>query len=193
VNSRIRTYTRALPVLSLLLAAAPAAARPVSSSGAAPGLGARSLSVWGVLDPGPIDGVGVGGRLTLPLVPQGVLHAPSVRDEFTLELGADFLHYRDRIGFAPYDVDYSWNGFLLVGGATWNFWLTPRFALYPKLDLGWWFGWYRGWDTQYGYGRANFDGLFLQGAAGLIYRLQTVTFRLELGSGLVRIGVGFPL
>jgi len=192
VNPRIRTYTPAALVLSLLLAASPVAAKPASSGGGAPGPGSRSLSVWGVVDPGP-DGVGVGGRLTLPLVPEGLLHAPSVRDELTLELGADFVHYSERIGFAPYYVDYSWNGFLLVGGATWNFWLTPRFALYPKLDIGWWYGWYRGFDARYGYGRTDFGGLFLQGAAGLMYRLQSVTFRLELGSGLARIGVAFPL
>ena len=34
--------------------------------------------------------------------------------------------------------------------------------------------------------------MFLQGAAGLIYRFQTVALRVELGSGLLRLGVGFP-
>jgi hypothetical protein len=176
----------------LLLGAAPAAAAPVQAHRSAPGPGSRSLSLWGVADPGPVDGLGFGGRLTFPLVPEGVLHSPSVRDELTLEVGADFVHYRERIGW-PYQFEYSWNGLLAVGGVAWSFWLTPRFALYPKLDLGWWFGWYRGYDGPYGWARHDFDGVFLQGAAGLVYRLRSVSFRLELGTGLARIGVAFPI
>jgi hypothetical protein len=179
-----------------LLAAAVAAlvAVPSPASAARPQRAAsrsEMLSFWGVLDPGPIDGVGVGGRVMLPLG-QGILQHPRVRDEFALEFGADFVHYEDRVGFDPFYVDYSWNGFLPVVGATWNFWLTPRFALYPKLDLGWWFGWYDGWDDGPGYGRADFDGVFLQGAVGAVFRFRSAAFRVEAGSGLLRIGVGLP-
>lgn len=173
----------------LLLGAVPAAAAPVKTVRSSPGRGGQSFSLWGVLDPGPVDGLGVGGRFAMPLVPQGLLHSPTVRDELVLELGADFVHYRERVGW-PYYVDYSWNGLLAVGGVAWNFWFTPQLAAYPKLDLGWWFGWYRGWD---GYGRRDFDGVFLQGALGLVYKLESAAFRLELGSDLVRIGVAFPL
>jgi hypothetical protein len=177
-------------VALLLLGALPAAAAPVKAARPRRPVGVgEAFSFWGVIDPGPVDGVGVGGRFALPVVPQGFLHSPTVRDELVLELGADFVHYRERIGW-PYYVDYSWNGLLAVGGAAWNFWFTPRFAAYPKLDLGWWFGWYRGWD---GYGRRDFDGVFLQAAAGIVYRFDSAAFRLELGSDLVRIGVAFPL
>lgn len=187
-----RTHLLPIAALSLLLSASRAEARPVSrASSSSSGAGLSSLSVWGVLDPGPVDGAGLGLRLTFPIVPQGILHA-RVRDELVLEVGADFVHYSDRIGYYPYYVDYAWNGLLAVGGVAWNFWLSPNFALYPKLDLGWWFGWYRGWDTRYGYGRPAYDGIFLQGAAGLIYRLPRVDLRLELGSGLLRLGVAFP-
>jgi hypothetical protein len=144
-----------------------------------------------VLDPGPVDGVGFGGRFTLPIEPNGVLNHPRVKDEFTLELGMDFVHYEDRVGVPGFFVDYTWNGFLLVAGGTWNFWFTPRFAVYPKLDVGYFFGWYS--DEDFGpVGRHDFDGIFLQGAAGLIYRFQTMSLRVELGSGLLRVGVGFP-
>lgn len=191
-----RTHLLPIAALSLLLAASPAEAKPGTShhaSGSGSGAGASSLSIWGVLDPGPIDGAGVGFRLAFPIVPQGILHA-RVKDELVLELGADYLHYSDRVGWYPYYVDYSWNGLLLVGGVAWNFWLTPQLALYPKLDLGYQFGWYRGWNDRYGYGYAHhdFDGIFLQGAAGLIYRFRTVDLRVELGSGLLRVGVGIP-
>ena len=187
-----RTHLIGIAALSLLLSASPAEARTASrSSSSSSGTGVSSLSLWGVFDPGPVDGAGLGLRLAFPIAPQGILHA-RVRDELVLEVGGDFVHYSDRVGFNPYYVDYSWNGFLAVGGVAWNFWLTPRFALYPKLDLGWWFGWYRGWDSRYGYGRPGYDGLFLQGAVGLVYRLPRVDLRVELGSGLLRVGVGFP-
>ncbi len=205
MNSTVRSYALAVTALALLLAASPAAAARPVSSGSSPGPGSQSLSVWGVLDPGPFDGIGAGARFTLPLVPEGILHAPRVKDELTLELGADFVHYGIRANYGGYwdgfryvdgYVDYSWNGILAVGGVTWNFWLTPKLALYPKLDLGYLFGQYSGWNDQYNgygsYGRASFGGVFLQGAAGLIYRFQTVALRVELGSGLLRLGVGFP-
>lgn len=180
----------------LALAASPTAAAPAEmyTRSSAPGPGDRSLSVWAVIDPGPYDGLGVGARYTLPIAPQGVLHSPSVRDEFTLELGTDFVRYRDRVGPPPGPfVDYSWNGFLAVAGGAWNFWFTPRFAAYPKLDVGWWYGWYSPRTLAPGTTRASFDGLFVQGALGAIYRFDRVAFRLEAGSGLVRAGLAIPL
>jgi hypothetical protein len=181
----------------LALAASPAAAAPERAQAAsgsrssAPGRGSESLSLWGVLDPGPIDGVGVGGRFTIPIEPNGVLRHPRVKDEFTLEVGADFVHYSDTVGIPGFYVDYSWNGFLAVVGGTWNFWFTPRFALYPKLDVGYLFGWYGGDDDFGPYDAHEFDGIFVQGALGVIYRFQTMSLRAELGSGLLRLGVGF--
>jgi hypothetical protein len=186
----------AATVAVLALTASPAAAAPAAmyTQSSAPGPGDRSVSVWAVMDPGPYDGLGVGARYTLPIVPQGVLRSPTVRDEFTLELGADFVRYSDRIGLPPGPfVDYAWNGFLAAAGGAWNFWFTPRFAAYPKVDVGWWYGWYTRSTFPPGYTRASFDGLFVQGALGLIYRFDRVALRLEGGSGLVRAGIGIPL
>jgi hypothetical protein len=188
----IRRFALAAFVLAAALAGGPAfAASPAGHSSSAPGPGSEGLSIWGILDPGPVNGLGFGARYTIPLVPEGVLHSPRVHDEFTLEAGADFVHYGDHVGYGPGAFDYSWNGLLPVVGATWNFWLTPKLALYPKLDLGYWIGWYSGWNAGYGYNRADYGGFFVQGAAGLIYRFQTVSLRVELGSGMMRAGVGF--
>lgn len=182
---------RSLLALFVTIAALQAAPASAQSYSYAPGRNSKILSVWGVLDPGPIDGVGAGIRFMLPIAP-GVIRGSHVHDEFTLEFGADFLHYNDRVGpfGGPY-VSYDWNGFLPVVGATWNFWFTPNFALYPKLDLGYWSGWYSGWTDAYGYHHHDFDGFFIQGAVGMILRLQSVALRVEAGSGLLRVGAGF--
>jgi hypothetical protein len=189
---RILVATLALAALAASPAAAAPPSMPLRSS--APGPGDRSLSLWAVIDPGPYDGLGVGARYTLPIAPQGVLHSPSVRDEFVLELGTDFVRYSDRAGLPPGPfVDYSWNGFLAVAGGAWNFWFTPRFAAYPKLDVGWWYGWYSHWNPSPGFSRVAFDGPFVQGALGVIYRFDRVALRVEAGSGLVRAGLGMSL
>jgi hypothetical protein len=186
-----RRVCLAVVSLAILLDATPALA---AGSYAGP-RGGHSLSVWGVFDAGGPGGVGLGMRLTLPLVPEGVLRHPTIKDEFVLELGADFVHYGAQLGFYPYYIDYTWNGVLPVVGAAWNVWFTPRFAIYPKLDLGYWIGWWGGWNTYYGatygYIRPSYGGFFIQGALGFIYRLDPVALRAELGTGLLRLGVAF--
>jgi hypothetical protein len=181
--------------LAVAVAAAPAHAKQASSAAGAGThpTGASTFSLALDLDPWP-GGVGFGFRVGLPLAPQGILHA-KVRDELVLELGGDYLHYSEHVGYGPYAVDYSWNGLLAVAGLEWNFWLVPQLALYPKIDLGFETGWYTGWNPApgYYYDRHAYGGLFAQIAAGAIYRLQSVDLRLELGSAMVRLGVGFRM
>lgn len=190
-----RTLLIPLVALSLLLFAGPARAAGAAPHSSSAGT-ITSLSFWGVADSGPWNGHGYGAgfRLTAPIVPQGVLHA-RVRDEFVLEFGADFLHYEERFWYGPggYYYGYSWNGVLAEAGLAWNFWFTPQFALYPKIDLGWRFGSYSRWDGRYGGYYDDFDGVFLQLAGGLIYRFPSrFDLRVELGTGLARIGIGIP-
>jgi hypothetical protein len=176
--------------LSLALAAAPAEAKQAVGAGPT---GATSLSFALDLDPWP-GGWGAGFRVGLPLAPNGILHSPKVRDEFQLEVGGDYLRYEQHWGNPYYDYHYSWSGILAVAGLQWNLWLAPQLALYPKVDLGFQSGWYSGWDPYWDTGyRHSYGGLFAQLAAGVIYRLQPVDLRLELGTGLVRLGVGFRL
>lgn len=179
--------SRSLTVLAVAAALAVAAPGRASAQ-----QGSELLTGWLVLDPGGVDGIGIGGRYLLPLAP-GVVHHPRIRDEFTLEFGADFLHYGDTVGVPPYEVEYSWNGLLFAVGGAWNFWLTPRFAVYPKLDLGFSFGSYSGWSDRYGYGRHDYGGLYVEPALGLIYAFGRAAFRLELGSDLIRLGLAFSL
>ena len=184
-----RRVCLALASLAVLLEATPVLAAP--QGGYAGPRGGQSLSLWGVFDAGGPGGIGAGLRLTFPIVPQGVLRHPTIKDEFVLEPGVDFVYYSATVGFYPYYVDYSWSGVLPVVGVAWNVWFSDRFAVYPKLDLGYWYGWWHGWNYAYGYYRPSYGGFFIQGAIGVIYRLGTVGLRAEVGTGLLRLGVAF--
>jgi hypothetical protein len=183
-----RTPLRVLAALALLAAATSAHAAGTHSARSDGGIGSTTIDGFLVLDPGP-DGVGAGFRVSIPLA-RGPIQNSRVRDEFVLEPGMDFVHYHQRLGWYPYYESYDWNGLLFVVGGAWQFWLTPNFALYPKIDLGWWYGWNSGWHDRYGYHHDDYGGSFLQIAGGLIYRINRLNLRAELGSDLIRLGIG---
>ncbi len=176
--------------LSIALAAAPAQAKHQPGSGSAGATGATTLSLALDLDPGP-GGWGAGFRIGLPIAPHGLIRGGRIQDELVLEIGGDYLHYEQNSWWG----NYSWSGIAAVAGLEWNLWLLPQLALYPKIDLGFETGWYSGWDPYWGgyYDRHRYGGLFAQFAAGVIWRLQPLDLRLELGTELVRLGIGFRL
>jgi hypothetical protein len=161
----------------------------VSTSSPATG-GAENLkgpSVWGIL---PWGGLGFGGRMMFPLGIQGVVHAPNIHDTFAIEAGADLLHWSYDYGVpGPGGGTYSWTEILAVGGIMWNFWFNDRFALYPKVELGYAFGWFSGFEYA---GRPSYGGFFISGDAGGIYKLNNgLSLRAEVGSDGLKAGVGW--
>jgi hypothetical protein len=159
---------------------------PVAPAWAAPEL--RGVSVWGVL---PWGGLGAGGRFALPLSIPSLLRGTRLRDNFNLELGADFLRWSYDYGIAGLGgFSYSWTEVLSVGGIMWNVWLNDRFCVYPKLDVGYAFGWYSGWSG--GGARPGYGGPFADGAVGALYQLGGgLTVRAEAGSSGLRLGAGW--
>ena len=136
----------------------------------------------------PWGGYGIGGRMMLPLPIAGVIHSPSVRDTFAVEVGADLLHWSYDYGFTP--GGYSWTEILAVGGFMWNFWLTSQFALYPKIDLGYALGWFSGWNQPGP--QPTYGGLFISGDVGAIYKLTNgLSLRAEVGSANLKLGVAW--
>jgi hypothetical protein len=164
---------------------APAPA-PASSVGTTVPSGAVSKgpSVWGIL---PWGGYGVGARFMLPLGIKPLLNNSNVHDGFALEFGADFLHWSYNY-FAG--GDYSWSEILPVVGVMWNIWLNENFALYPKLEAGYAFGWFSGWD--YPGARPTYGGFFIDGAGGALYKLNNgLTLRAEVGIAGLKLGAGW--
>ena len=172
--------------------AAAALAPPVARGGSVDG----ELSFFGITSPySPYasagTGLGLGGRYQITLVPEGLLMNPRVHDDVGLEFGLDWWHY----GWSSSDpfagnVSWSYNEIAPVVGGVWNFWLTNKLAVYPKLDLMYRVGWLStnisGVSNPGGFG--GFDAQF---AAGLIYKLERVALRAEIGSYSIRFGVGF--
>jgi hypothetical protein len=170
---------------------APAEA-PTTMAPASPPLGAapssHDLSVWGVL---PYSygnfGYGIGARFALPLPIPSLLPKGRIRDNWSIEFGADYIRFS--IGYVI--SDYSVNWFLPVAGVRWNVWLSDSFAVYPKAEAGYEIAWISGFPS--GYSAPGYGGVFVSGAAGLLYKIGggSVTLRAEAGSFGLKGGVGF--
>jgi hypothetical protein len=172
-------------------AAAPTDPPPVANAapatvtgGAAPSY--KGLSLWGIL---PWSGIGAGGRFMIPLQIQPLLGHTSIKDSFALEVGADILHWSYNYpGLA--NGDYSWTEVVPVAGIMWNLWFMEKFAAYPKLELGYAFGWFSNWE--FGGARPTYGGFFWDLAAGVLYKLDNgITLRAEAGYAGLKLGAGF--
>jgi hypothetical protein len=168
----------------------PTVASPGITSGpAAPGM--KGLSIWGII---PWGGFGAGARFMMPLpIPSLLANAgTSLRDTWDLEFGADILHWSYDFGVPGDSFNYSWTEVLPVAGVMWNLWFTKNFAVYPKLELGYAFGWFSDWNTGAGNNQPTYGGFFIAGDAGALYKLDNgLTLRAELGSDGLKAGAGW--
>ena len=146
---------------------------------------AKGPSVWGIL---PWAGIGVGARFMFPLGIKPLITNSSVHDSFAIEGGADYLHWS--YGLAGFN-DYSWNAIVPVVGIMWNIWINENFAAYPKVELGWAFGWVslpNGYSGTY----SSHSGIYPDFAAGVLYRLNNgITLRGEIGYAGLKLGAGW--
>ncbi len=84
------------------------------------------------LDAGYYGGAGVGFRIDIPIVPNGVLR--NVDDEMSISPGADLFvfrywgHYRDELTLLP---QVLWQ---------WTFYLSDKWSIFPEAGVGIWFG-----------------------------------------------------
>lgn len=182
-GSLAQAQTAPAPVPPSEQVAAPAPA-PAYAPPATPAPTPRGVSVWGIL---PWGGVGGGARFMMPLGIPALLTNTSIRDNFTLEFGADILRWSYGAD-TFYSSSYQWTEILPVLGISWNLWFSDHFALYPKLEAGYAFGWLSG--TNYAVG--GYGGTFVNGAGGLLYKLDSgLTLRAEAGTSGLKLGVGW--
>ena len=153
-------------------------------SGAAPST--RDLGIWGVL---PYSyggfGYGLGVRVALPLPIPSLLPPGRIRDNVSIEFGADYVRFS--LGYLT--NDYSVNWFLPVAGVRWNVWINDSFAVYPKAEAGYEIAWVSGYPS--GYSTPSYGGIFVGGAAGLLYKVGAgnLTLRAEAGNFGVKGGI----
>jgi hypothetical protein len=176
------------PTATATAAPAPATTAATASAGAAPAGTLKGPTIWGML---PWGGVGIGGRVMFPLGISPLLRNPSIRDNFALEVGADLLHWSYDYGAVGVGgFSYSWTEVLPVAGLMWNLWFSDRFALYPKVDLGYAFGWMSGWNNPGP--RPTYGGFFVSGDVGALYKFENgIVLRAEAGSSALKLGAGW--
>jgi hypothetical protein len=165
---------------------APVVYAPPPAMGLAPAL--KGPSVWGIL---PYSygaaGIGAGGRFMIPLGIAPLLRNTSVRDNFSLEVGADYLRWS--FSYVT-DTSYALNEFLPVAGIMWNIWLNDNFILYPKFELGYQFIWLSGFPS--GYPTPSYGGVYWDIGGGVIYKLAGgISLRAEIGYAGLKGGVGW--
>jgi len=167
--------------------ASPAAA-PAAASATAGSTMDNNISIWGIVGYRYSAGTGwgLGARYQKVVVPEGFLHLTNgVKDELGVEGGIDYTSY----SWDFYGYGWTYNEFDILVGVTWNFWINPKLCLYPKLDLGFGFG---SWSSSFtGENPSGYGGVFFQGAAGVVYKLNRVSLRAEVGSSSLRAGVSF--
>ncbi len=183
-----RLVTAALA--AVLLSATPAmAAEPAYASA----VNSKSLVGWAILGWG--SAVGVGASFQLPLVPQGLIHDPGfrLRDSLDLDLGVDYLSYWNHYYYYDGGPYYDVSMFNLHAGLIWNFWLTPKVAVYPKAGLGFGIVHYTyssNWNPVYA--TSSYGGVYPELAVGGQLRLSNaLSLRGELGWSGLKVGLGF--
>jgi hypothetical protein len=156
--------------------AAPGGGRAPAPFGPAAGPGGPSI--WGVL---PWGGFGLGARYMIPLPITQLLTRTKFHDYWALEFGADILRFNYDYGLGASAYSYSWTEIIPVVGMMWQFWINDSFAVYPKLEIGYAFGWYSNTNGA-STGLSGGNHLFPDGTAGLLYKLGNgITLRAEAG------------
>jgi len=175
------------PPQSISTTPPPSTAPAPFTPGSGPGL--KGVSVWGIL---PWGGLGVGARFAIPLGIRPLLATSTIHDSFAIEFGADLLHWSYDFGAPGDSFNYSWTELVPVAGVMWDLWFNQKFAIYPKVELGWAFGWFSGWNGVAGDAQPTYGGLFIDGDVGALYKLDSgLTLRAEAGSDGLKLGAGW--
>jgi hypothetical protein len=133
-------------------------------------------------------GEGVGARFQYDFLPKGVFHFQNgIHDEMGVEAGLDFFHVSYDFGGGLHE---NYNEFTPLAGWVWNFWLTDKLAVYPKIDIGIRIESHSYTDNGRTVSNVDHDvfPLYFEGAGGVVYRVGPVALRGEVGWEALRVG-----
>jgi hypothetical protein len=142
-------------------------------------------------------GVGVGGRLGIPVGPKGFI--PAINDQVKIELGFSYQHWWMRSGYChPHDPDWDWcragyefDRFAFPLLFRWDFFILKMLTVYFTIGIEFGFIPQREvWENRvYYYGLVVFAG-----SLGLLVNFhENVSLRAEFGHQAFNIGVEFRL
>jgi hypothetical protein len=93
---------------------------------------------WEYTDWNDSDGIGVGGRISIPVIDNGPI--TTINNSFAVGFGFDWVHFDDDC-YAYYRVprpagySCSANHFWIPAVAQWNFWFTPVVSAFAELGF----------------------------------------------------------
>jgi hypothetical protein len=141
------------------------------------------------------NGVGVGGRFSIPVVKNGFV--PTINNSVAISFGLDYLRYGGCYGNGAIfkSSDCGGASFLLLPVAMqWNFWLSPTWSVFGEPGLYIYHGIYD--DPCAGLGaicatpsRTSVDFLFHAG--GRFHFNDTVALTMRVGYPTLSVGVSF--
>jgi hypothetical protein len=96
------------------------------------------LVQWEYTDWNNSDGIGVGGRISIPVIDNGPI--TTINNSLAIGVGFDWAHFdSDCYSFfrAPHPPGYSCtaNHFWVPAVAQWNFWFTPVVSAFAELGF----------------------------------------------------------
>jgi len=157
---------------------------PTVATSSRPGITGPALSGPSVMAQLVWDGYGIGGRYMFPIGIPSLLSRTRFKDSWALEAGIDWIHRGEDYGA----VGYHYDQIIPTFGMMWLFWINDDFAVYPKIDAGYEIGFH---NTYGGCTGCSIGGVWVEGAAGLLYKLSAITLRAELGDYGLKGGVSW--
>jgi hypothetical protein len=76
------------------------------------------------------DGIGMGFRASIPIMQDGPV--PTINNSLAITFGFDWAHFPECYDYRGCSEDDFW----VPVAVQWNFYLTPRFSLFPEFGLG---------------------------------------------------------
>ena len=135
-------------------------------------------------------GYGLGARYQVVFADHVLKLPPGKHDEFGIEFGLDYYHVSYDQSLLGTSFKWSYNEYTPVVGVTWNFWLTDKLMVYPKLDFGYRF---ISWNDDLAGYDAGVGHFYFQGTGGIAYAVGPVKLRAELGWASLRVGAAIAL
>jgi len=136
--------------------------------------------------------IGLGGWFGIPVLPDGLIEP--LNDALFVEFGGFIEHY----SWSSF-CDYAWNRITPMGGARWNFYLTPEWTVFATAKAGYGIGFGDSVECGgfYNYSDSSdvaYTEIAVDMGVGAYWNLsEKLQARFEIGYFGAVVGIGMPL